>query len=148
MKDMQAYLQKLHRDAVDYALISKRATDPQKRELFDRLAGHLAMLAAQVEHAIEANVKVGHTMKFIAERPLADPDAAARRLIEIANSVETVQDGRIHIEKINGPFLYREGGSPAEYGAGLKLAIERGWLWMHESGTYVKFTPAGAELFA
>jgi len=42
---------------VDYALISKRATDPQKRELFDRLAGHLAMLAAQVEHAIEANVK-------------------------------------------------------------------------------------------
>ncbi len=57
MKDMQAYLQKLHRDAVDYALISKRATDPQKRELFDRLAGHLAMLAAQVEHAIEANVK-------------------------------------------------------------------------------------------
>jgi hypothetical protein len=29
---------------------------------------------------------------------------------------------------------------PAEYGAGLKLTIERGWLWMHESGTYVKFT--------
>jgi hypothetical protein len=43
------------------------------------------------------------------------------------------------IEKINGPFLYNEGGSPAEYGAGMKLAIERGWLWMHESGTYVKF---------
>jgi hypothetical protein len=37
---------------------------------------------------------------------------------------------------------------PAEYGAGLKLAIERGWLWMHESGTYVKMTPAGAVLFA
>jgi hypothetical protein len=35
-------------------------------------------------------------------------------------------------------------GSPAEY-AGLKLAIERGWLWLHESGTYVKITPAGAE---
>jgi len=59
-----------------------------------------------------------------------------------------VQDGRIHIEKINGPFLYLEGGSPAEYGAGMKLAIERGWLWMHESETYVKFTSAGAELFA
>jgi len=39
-------------------------------------------------------------------------------------------------------------GSPAEYGAGLKLAIERGWLWMHESGTYVKITDAGAALFA
>jgi hypothetical protein len=29
-----------------------------------------------------------------------------------------------------------------------KLAIERGWIEMHESGTYVKFTQAGAELFA
>jgi hypothetical protein len=56
--------------------------------------------------------------------------------------------GRIHIEKINGPFLCREGGLPAEYSAGMKLAIERGWLWLHESGTYVKFTPAGAERFA
>jgi hypothetical protein len=73
--------------------------------------------------------------------------AAARKLMEIANSVEPVQDGRIHIEKINGPFLSREGRSPAEYSAGVKLAIERGWLWSHESGTYVKFTPAGGKLF-
>jgi hypothetical protein len=87
-------------------------------------------------------------MKFTADRPLADPEAAARKLIEIANSVEAIQDGRIHIEKINGPFLFTHGGSPAEYGAGLDLAIARGWLWMHESGTYVKFTQAGAELFA
>jgi hypothetical protein len=29
-----------------------------------------------------------------------------------------------------------------------EMAIERGWLAMHESGTYVKFTQAGAELFA
>jgi hypothetical protein len=87
-------------------------------------------------------------MKYIAPRPFADPEAAARKLLEIANAAEAVQDGRIHIEKINEPFLYTEGGSPAEYGAGLKLAIERGWLWMHESGTFVKFTDAGAALFA
>jgi hypothetical protein len=30
----------------------------------------------------------------------------------------------------------------------LARAIELGWLWRHESGTYVKFTPAGAEMFA
>ena len=42
--------------------------------------------------------------------------------------VESVQDGRIHIEKINWPFLSELKGSPADYGAGLKLAIERGWL--------------------
>ena len=87
-------------------------------------------------------------MKLTADRPFADPEKAAQKLLEIADAVEPVQDGRIHIEKINGPFLFKEGGSPAEYGAGLKFAIERGWLWLHESGTYVKFTPAGAELFA
>jgi hypothetical protein len=87
-------------------------------------------------------------MKFTADRPLADPENAARKLLEIAFTVEAVQDGRIHIEKINGPFLFTEGGSPAEYGAGLALAIARGWLWRHESGTYVKFTPEGAALFA
>jgi hypothetical protein len=87
-------------------------------------------------------------MKFAEGRPFVDPEAAARKLIEIANSVEAVQDGRIHIEKINGPFLFEFKGSPAEYGVGLKLAVERGWLWLHESGTYVKFTQAGAELFA
>jgi hypothetical protein len=38
--------------------------------------------------------------------------------------------------------------TPAEYSAGLILAITRGWLEMHESGTYVRFTQAGAELFA
>jgi hypothetical protein len=30
----------------------------------------------------------------------------------------------------------------------MKLAIERGWLVLHESGTFVTFTPAGAELSA
>jgi len=86
-------------------------------------------------------------MKYATTRPYSDPEKAARRLLEIANTVEPVQDGHLHIEKINGPFL-TEGGSPAEYGVGLELAIVRGRLWRHESGTYVKFTPAGAELFA
>jgi hypothetical protein len=87
-------------------------------------------------------------MKFTAERIYADPEKVARKMVEIAKAVEPVQDGRIHIERINEPFLYKERGTPAEYGAGLKLAIERGWLWMHESGTYMRFTPAGNELVA
>ena len=86
--------------------------------------------------------------KFIEQRPFADPAAAARKLMEIANGLEPLQDDRIHIELINGPFLFEHKGSPAEYKAGLDLAIERGWLWLHETGTYVKFTQAGAELFA
>jgi hypothetical protein len=86
-------------------------------------------------------------VKYVPTRPFADPEAAARRLMEIANSVEPVQDGRIHIEKINGPFL-RAGGSPTEYVAGLELAITKGWFWKHESGVYVKFTQEGADIFS
>jgi hypothetical protein len=81
-------------------------------------------------------------MKFTDDGLYADPEKTARKILEIAQAIEPVQDGRIHIEKINAPFLYKERGSPSEYTAGLKLAIERGWLWMHESGTYVTFTTA------
>jgi hypothetical protein len=87
-------------------------------------------------------------MKFATERLFTDPEKAAHKLIEIANSVEAVQDGRIYIELINAPFLYQHKGSPAEYKAGLELAIGRDWLWLHESGTYVKLTQAGADMFA
>jgi len=87
-------------------------------------------------------------MKFVQPRPFADPEVAARKIIEIANGVETAQDGRIHIEKISGPFLYQLKGTPAEYKAGLDRAISNGWLWLHDSGTYVKFTESGAIMFA
>jgi hypothetical protein len=57
-------------------------------------------------------------MKFATSRPYSDQEKAARKLIEIANSVEAVQDGRIFIELINRPFLNEHKGSPAEYKAG------------------------------
>ncbi|EAQ34818.1 hypothetical protein NB311A_19647 [Nitrobacter sp. Nb-311A] len=85
---------------------------------------------------------------FVESRPYADPEAAARKLMEIAYSVEPVQDGRIHIEKVNWPFLHDLHGSPAEYRAGIDRAIENGWFWMHESGTYVRLTQTGTDLFA
>jgi hypothetical protein len=87
-------------------------------------------------------------MKFVQSRPYANPETAARKLVEIANAVETIQDGRIYIELINAPLLFEHKASPAEYKAGLDLAIARGWLTLDRSGSYVKFTPAGAELFA
>ena len=87
-------------------------------------------------------------MKYATHRPYSDPEKAARRLMEHAQAFEPIQEGRIYIEKINGPFLFGDKGASAEYGAGLELAIKRGWFDMHECGTYVKFTQAGAELFA
>jgi hypothetical protein len=52
MKDMQASLEKLRTDAAEAALIRDLATDIHKRELFGRIADHLAALAAEVERAI------------------------------------------------------------------------------------------------
>jgi hypothetical protein len=43
-------------------------------------------------------------------------------------------------KRIPTPIQRPPQGSPAEYGASLKLAIERGLLWLHESGTYLKLT--------
>ena len=87
-------------------------------------------------------------MKLTADRPYADPETAALKIVEIAKATEPGQEGRIYIELINGPFLFREKGTPEEYKAGLDLAVERGWLVLHESGTFVKFAEGGAELFA
>ena len=109
-----------------------------------------------IHHELAISVVAGRTMKGPmknvddkrAKHPYAEPEAAARRLMAHARAFEPIQDGRIYIEKINGPFLFEDKGTPAEYSAGLKLAIERGWLELHESGTYVRMLQAGAELFA
>jgi len=56
MRDYQAQLEKLRRDAAESRQICDLATYQAKRELFDRLAVHLSSLADQVELAmIEAS---------------------------------------------------------------------------------------------
>ena len=70
-------------------------------------------------------------MKFIEPSPFADPKVAARKLVEIANGIEAVQDGRIYIELLNGAFL-RANATPDQYRDALARAIELGWLWRHE----------------
>jgi len=65
------------------------------------------------------------SMKFVEPSHFTDPDAAARKLLEIAHTAEAVQDSRVHIELINAPFL-ESGGTPAEYLAGLDRAITKG----------------------
>ncbi|OPY95778.1 hypothetical protein A5906_07370 [Bradyrhizobium sacchari] len=36
----------------------------------------------------------------------------------------------------------------AEFGAGIKYAVEHDWLELHESGTYVRLKKAGEDLLA
>ena len=52
MKDYLAQAEKLRKDAAECALIRDLATDKAKREMFDRLASHLTVLADQVEMAM------------------------------------------------------------------------------------------------
>ncbi|WP_371933078.1 hypothetical protein [Bradyrhizobium sp. CCGUVB23] len=49
-----------------------------------------------------------------------------------------MQDGRIHIERINAPFFCSLKATGPEFGAGIKVAVERGWLELYESRTYVR----------
>jgi hypothetical protein len=44
--------------------------------------------------------------------------------------------------------LGHSGGTGEQFRAGIQRSVDKGWMVRHESGTYVKFTPAGAELFA
>jgi hypothetical protein len=46
--------------------------------------------------------------------------------------------GRIYVELINYPMLFKLKASAAEYKAGLDFAIERGCLELREFGTYVR----------
>jgi hypothetical protein len=68
--------------------------------------------------------------------------------MEHPHALEPIQEGRIYIEKLNGPFVFGDKGTTAEYSAGLEVAIAWGWLELHESRTYVKFTGPGANLLA
>jgi hypothetical protein len=87
-------------------------------------------------------------VKYVQPRPYANPEAAARKLVEVANGLEPYMDGRLLIELINAPMLFQHKATPAEYKAGLDLTIQRGWLELHESGTFVRFTQSGKDLFA
>jgi hypothetical protein len=64
-------------------------------------------------------------MKFVEPSTFADLDVAARKLVEIANAVEAVQDGRIYIELINSAFL-EAGGTPDQF----RAALARTMRWV------------------
>jgi len=48
-------------------------------------------------------------MKFSTNPTCAHLDAAARKLVRLAKSVKTIQDGRIYIAEIKKPFLSKHG---------------------------------------
>jgi hypothetical protein len=65
---------------------------------------------------------------------------------ELAHSVEAAQDGQTLHRTDQRPDAVRPQGDAGRVRR--SLAIERGWLELHRSGTFVRFTQAGADLFA
>ena len=56
MKDYQASLEKLRNDAAEAALIRDLATDPTKREMYNRLHEHFSRLGDEIEAAMKAKL--------------------------------------------------------------------------------------------
>jgi hypothetical protein len=56
VKDYQASIEKLRKDAAEAALIRDLATDKTKRDTFNRLHEHLNRLADQVEEAMQSGL--------------------------------------------------------------------------------------------
>ena len=52
MEDLEARLEKLLTDAEDCALIAKRTTDGEKRDLFNRLASDPRSMASDIQGMI------------------------------------------------------------------------------------------------
>lgn len=57
MADLKKRLDKLRADAADLALMSRRASDPEKRELFGRLADELAIEALELEQVVKQQAR-------------------------------------------------------------------------------------------
>jgi hypothetical protein len=57
VKDYQASIEKLRKDAAEAAMIRDLATDPTKRDMYDRLHKHLNRLADEVEQAVKSTAE-------------------------------------------------------------------------------------------
>jgi hypothetical protein len=75
MKDMVARLDRLRKDVAECERIRDSATARRKRELFERLAGHLKMLAEEVERAIVASYPPDTFLGRKTQEPFPKQDA-------------------------------------------------------------------------
>ena len=68
-------------------------------------------LAVTTATARRSTAFAGETDEIRRGLPLRRSERAARRLLEHVQACEPVQEGRIYIEKLKGPFLFGDRGS-------------------------------------
>ncbi|MGM4922588.1 hypothetical protein AB8A31_06755 [Tardiphaga sp. 804_B3_N1_9] len=81
--------------------------------------------------------------KFVKDRPYAQPEAAAARLLEIAKTLR-IDEGRMSIGEWNGTFL-RGGGNVAEYTEGRDKLVADGVIQIHECGGFIMWAEPAAD---
>jgi hypothetical protein len=74
MKDVQAHLEKLRTQVAECELIRDLATDPQKRELFAKLAAHLKAMADEFELGTRAVGATPQVEEWLNSPGLKPPD--------------------------------------------------------------------------
>ena len=83
-------------------------------------------------------------VKFVADRPFSDPEAAARKLLDIFRaSIEQSGLRHAYTGASNTAFT-QGGGSVEEYGIGMRFAAAKKWLEIDSSGTRIVLLPDGA----
>jgi hypothetical protein len=85
-------------------------------------------------------------MKFVEPNRFIDPDAAARKLVEIANAIEPARMAAFTSSRSKAASSKRAAHRTSSALASNGPSHPAGWGGT--IGTYVKFTGAGAELFA
>lgn len=84
-------------------------------------------------------------MRYVNERPFADPETAARKLLEIVMAQDIDVGQQAYVGATNTAFL-QAGGNVAEYVAGRDFAIAQRWFEIDPSGSRIILLQAGADL--
>lgn len=79
MQDFRAAVEKLRSDAAEAALIRDLATEPGKRETFDRLCRHLNRLADEVEQTMDLQLHAGPPAGADSSEPTTGTSVASPR---------------------------------------------------------------------
>lgn len=87
------------------------------------------------------------TTRFKSDRQFADPEAAARELLQIYRKFidESPYGPFCQVGVTNIEFIYRRGGSAAEYAAGRDFGIAKGWFEIYAGGNRIRILPAGED---
>jgi hypothetical protein len=84
-------------------------------------------------------------VKFVTDRPLADPEAAARKLLDIVWA-SIAGSGLPHAYTgVKNILSLRAGGTLDDYAAGRHFATAQKWFEIDRSGTRTVPLPDGAE---